>query len=145
MIDLWMQIEGTKLIFVRNFSVLHFFNFASKMPQIAQILALTFIICWGEGRWKGGRRGACPWTPTEISSFFFHEQFPALTFRLPCSFVCFFSFCLSLFITCERISRWEPVPGCSLHRSFEDYPEKIQIEWKHPWGVSRSINWWHVC
>ena len=26
MMDLWMQIEGTKLIFVMNFSVLHFFK-----------------------------------------------------------------------------------------------------------------------
>ena len=37
MMDLWMQIEGTKLIFIMNFSVLHFFKFASRMPQIAQI------------------------------------------------------------------------------------------------------------
>ena len=33
-----MQIEGTKLIFVMNFSVLDFFKFVSRMPQIAQIL-----------------------------------------------------------------------------------------------------------
>ena len=32
MIDLWMQIEGTKLIFIMNFSVLDFFKFASRMP-----------------------------------------------------------------------------------------------------------------
>ena len=38
MVDLWLQIEVTKLIFVMNFSVLHFFKFASRMPQIAQIL-----------------------------------------------------------------------------------------------------------
>ena len=38
MMDLWMQIEGTKLIFIMNFSVLDFFKFASRMPNIAQIL-----------------------------------------------------------------------------------------------------------
>ena len=48
-----MQIEGTKLIFVMNFGVLHFFKFASRMPQIAQILVSTFKIFWGGGR--GGR------------------------------------------------------------------------------------------
>ena len=32
-----MQIEGTKLIFIMNFSVLDFLKFASRMPQIAQI------------------------------------------------------------------------------------------------------------
>ena len=41
MMDLWMQIEGTKLIIVMNFSVLHFFQFASRMSQIAEILVLT--------------------------------------------------------------------------------------------------------
>ena len=50
--DLWMQIEGTKLILVMNFSVLHFFKFASRMPQIAQILVLTFKIF--QGGWGGG-------------------------------------------------------------------------------------------
>ena len=34
-----MQIGITKLTFVMNFSVLDFFKFASRMPQIAQILA----------------------------------------------------------------------------------------------------------
>ena len=38
-----MQIEGTKLIFIKNFSVLDFFKFAPRMPQIAQILVSTFI------------------------------------------------------------------------------------------------------
>ena len=47
MMDLWMQIEGKKLIFVMNFSVLDFFKFASKMPQIAQILVSTFNIFQG--------------------------------------------------------------------------------------------------
>ena len=44
--DLWMQIEfeGTKLIFIMNFGVLDFFKFALRMPQIAQILVLTFKI-----------------------------------------------------------------------------------------------------
>ena len=45
-----MQIEGTKLIFIINFSVLDFFKFASRMPQIAQIkLVSTFKIFQGEG------------------------------------------------------------------------------------------------
>ena len=65
--DLWMPIEGTKLIFVMNFSLLHFFKFASRMPQISQILVSTFKI-FQEGEWW---EGACPWTPLEISSFFF--------------------------------------------------------------------------
>ena len=48
MMDLCMQVEGRKLIFIMNFSVLDFFKFASRMPQIAQILLLTFKICPGE-------------------------------------------------------------------------------------------------
>ena len=44
MIDLWMQIEVRKLRFIMNFSVLDFFKFASRMPQTAQILVLTFKI-----------------------------------------------------------------------------------------------------
>ena len=32
-----MQIEGTKLIFIMNFSVLDFFKFASRELQIVQI------------------------------------------------------------------------------------------------------------
>ena len=42
-----MQIEGKKLIFIMNFSVLDFFKFASRMPQIAQILVFTFKIFQG--------------------------------------------------------------------------------------------------
>ena len=42
-----MQIEGRKLIFIMNFSVLDFFKFASRMPQIAQILTSTFKIFQG--------------------------------------------------------------------------------------------------
>ena len=47
-----MQIEGTKLIFVTNFSVQHFFKFVSRMPQSAQILVVTFKIsrCGGKGQ-----------------------------------------------------------------------------------------------
>ena len=37
-----MQIEGTKLIFIMNISVLDFFKLDSRMPQIAQILVSTF-------------------------------------------------------------------------------------------------------
>ena len=46
-IDLWMQIEVRKLIFIMNFSVLDFFKFASRMPQTAQILVSTFKIFQG--------------------------------------------------------------------------------------------------
>ena len=42
-----MQIEGTKLIFIMNISVLDFFKFASRMPQIVQILVSTFKIFQG--------------------------------------------------------------------------------------------------
>ena len=51
MIDLSMQAEGTQLIFVMNCSVLHFFKFTSRMPQIAQISVSTFKIFWA---WLGG-------------------------------------------------------------------------------------------
>ena len=45
-----MQIEGTKLIFVMNFSLLDFFRFASRIPQIAQVkLVSTFKIAGGGG------------------------------------------------------------------------------------------------
>ena len=56
-----MQIEGTKLILIINFSVLDFFKFASRMPGIAQILVLTFKIFWG----------SMPPDPLENFSFFF--------------------------------------------------------------------------
>ena len=49
MMDLWMQTEGTKLKIIMNFSVLNLFKFASRMPQIAQILISTFKIFSGEG------------------------------------------------------------------------------------------------
>ena len=39
-----MQIEGTKLVFIMDISVLDFCKFASRMPQIAQILVSTFKI-----------------------------------------------------------------------------------------------------
>ena len=44
-----MQIEGTKLIFIMNLSVLDFFYFASRMPQIAQILVSASKIFQGRG------------------------------------------------------------------------------------------------
>ena len=56
--DLWMQIKGKKLIFIMNFSILDLFNFASRMPQIAQISVSSL---------KFSRE--CQ-TPVEISSFF---------------------------------------------------------------------------
>ena len=62
-----MQIEGTKLIFIINISVLDFFKFASRMPQIAQILVSTFKIF----------RGGMPLDPPR-NFLFFLEQFQAL-------------------------------------------------------------------
>ena len=69
MMDLWLQIEGTKLTFIMNISVLDFFKFASRMPQIAQILVSTFNIFRGS---------MPPDPPTNFLFFFFHEQFQAL-------------------------------------------------------------------
>ena len=44
MMDLWMQIEVRKLIFIMIFSVLDFFKFATRTPPTAQILVSTFKI-----------------------------------------------------------------------------------------------------
>ena len=44
-----MHVEGTKLIFVMNFSMLDFFKFAPRIPQTAQILVSTFKIFCQEG------------------------------------------------------------------------------------------------
>ena len=99
-----MKTEGTRPIFVINFCVLHFFKFAFRMPQIAQILVSTFKIFWGVG--------GCPWTPLEISSFF-SLAIPGSVFDLltncenhpgnadeslwgPGSFTCIMSFCLAV-------------------------------------------------
>ena len=41
MMDLWMQIEGTKVVFIMYFSVLDFFKFVSRMPQITQIIFVS--------------------------------------------------------------------------------------------------------
>ena len=69
-----MQIEGTKLIFIINISVLDFFKFASRMPQIAQILVSTFKIFRG---------GMPPDPPRNFLFFFFLEQFQALKHGVP--------------------------------------------------------------
>ena len=63
-----MQIEGTKLIFIMNISVVDFFKFASRVRQIAQILVSTFKIF----------RGCMPPDPPRNFLFFFLEQFQAL-------------------------------------------------------------------
>ena len=61
MMDLWMQIEGRKLIFITNFSVLDFFKFGPRMTQIAQILVSTFKIF----------QGSMPPDPPRYFLFFF--------------------------------------------------------------------------
>ena len=63
-----MQIEGRKLIFIMNFSVLNFFKFASRMLQIAQILVSTF---------KSFPGGHAP-GPPRYFLFFSLSQFQAL-------------------------------------------------------------------
>ena len=60
-IDLWVQIEVRKLIFIMNFSVLDFFKFASRMPHTAQIFVSTFKIF----------RGSMPPDPPRYFLFFF--------------------------------------------------------------------------
>ena len=62
-----MQIEGTKLIFIMNFNVLDFFKFASRIPQIAQILVSTFKNFPGEV----GERGGMPPDPDRNFLFYF--------------------------------------------------------------------------
>ena len=52
-----------------NITVLDFFKFASRMPQIAQILVSTFKIFRGS---------MLPGPPKNFLFFFFHEQFQAL-------------------------------------------------------------------
>ena len=61
-----------------NFSVLHFFKFASRMPQIAQILVSTFKIFRRGG---GGGGGDAPRPPRNFLSIF-HLQFQALNLFL---------------------------------------------------------------
>ena len=63
-----MQIESTKLIFIMNISVLDFFKFASRMPQIAQIFVSAFKLF----------RGTMPPDPPRNFLLFSHEQFQAL-------------------------------------------------------------------
>ena len=46
-----------------NFSVLDFFEFASRMPQTAQILVSTFKIFPGGGGWGGGNAHNTPGPP----------------------------------------------------------------------------------
>ena len=52
-----MQTERKKLVFVMNFSVLHFFKLASRMPQIATDFSLDFQNFPGRGRGVGGGGG----------------------------------------------------------------------------------------
>ena len=62
-----MQIEGTKLIFIMNFSVPDFFKFAPRMPQITQIVVSTFKILRKGGGGRGGGGEGMP-----LDSSFFH-------------------------------------------------------------------------
>ena len=71
--DLWMQIEGTKLIFIMNFSVLGF-KFASRMPQITQI-SLDFKI-FGGGGGDTHPPPPPPPPPRNFLSFFFSLAIP---------------------------------------------------------------------
>ena len=90
-----MQIEGTKLIFIMNISVLDFFKFASRMPQIAQIFVSAFKIV----------RGSMPPDPPRNFLFFLHEQFQTLFFTFSQSHVCF-----SLFPRPMSVFHLFPVP-----------------------------------
>ena len=78
MMDPWMQIEGRKPIFIMNFSALDFFKFASRMPQIAQILVSTFKIV----------QESMPLDPTRYFLFFFSLAFQALVVQMYVSFLC---------------------------------------------------------
>ena len=71
-----MQIEGRKLMFILNFSVLDFFKVASRMPQTAQILVSTFKIFQGS---------MPPDPPTYYSSFFFFFFSLAIPGSVECS------------------------------------------------------------
>ena len=73
-IDLWMQIEVRKLIFIMNFSLLDFFKFASRMPQTAQIFVSTFKIFWG---------GMPPDPPRYFLFFFFFSNSQDLGTKIP--------------------------------------------------------------
>ena len=73
-----MQIEGTKLIFVMDFSVLHFFKYASRMPQIAQ----AFNIFRRRGRGGGGGGGGMLWTPPRNFLLFFPLAIPGSVYML---------------------------------------------------------------
>ena len=84
-----MQIEGTKLIFVMNFSVLDFFKFASRMPQFAQVnLNLQKFPSGGGGGVVGeGGKGGMPSAPPPPPP---PEKFPLfLSLLIPGSVVAF--------------------------------------------------------
>ena len=89
MMGLRMQIEGTKLVFIMNFSVLDFFKFASRVAQIAQILVSTFMppdppwyflfffslavlgsdVMLSEGHWGFSLGALIPSPPSSVNSF----------------------------------------------------------------------------
>ena len=57
-----------------KFSALHFFKFASRVPQIAQILVSTFkIFQGGAGGWGGGGGGGEGAGPEGMFTWFLSE------------------------------------------------------------------------
>ena len=87
-----------------NISVLDFFKFASRMPQIAQIFVSAFKIF----------QGSMPPDPPRNFLFFLHEQFQAqfFTFPVPCLFFTFppSHVCFSLFPRPMSVFHFSPVP-----------------------------------
>ena len=73
-----MQIEGTKLIFIINISVLGFLQICLQNASDCTDFSLDFQ------NFPGGGGGACPQTPPRnVLFFFFLEQFQALKHGVP--------------------------------------------------------------
>ena len=125
--DLWIQTEGTELIFVMNFSVLHFFKFASRMPQIAQVLISTFKIFWGEG----GGGGAIPPDPRRNFLFF--------SWAVPGSVSCVRYLSEYMATGCVCMVCWVP----SLRLWVCLYPKVIA--WRVAFETYMCVWWWFYC
>ena len=72
MMDLWMQIEGSKLIFVMNFSVLDFFKFGSRNASDCTDFSLDF---------QNFSNGACHLNPHWYFLVFFALAIPGCVFK----------------------------------------------------------------